>query len=73
MPEDGRMNLAAVVPPPDQSAGRDRPSLVGFLTDRETDEALRKRRSHQRNPTNLRRGGIKRGDRALRKPPPRAC
>jgi len=30
------MNLAAVVPPPDQSAGRhDRPSFVGFVTDRE--------------------------------------
>jgi pilus assembly protein CpaE len=61
MPEDGRMNLAAVVPPQDQSAGRhDRPSLVGFLTDRETEEALREGLAEATSETlDLRRGGIR--------------
>ena len=61
MPEDGRMNLAAVVPPADQSAGRhDRPSLVGFLTDRDTEEALREGLAEATSETlDLRRGGIR--------------
>jgi len=60
-PDDGRMNLAAVVPPSDQSAGRhDRPSLIGFLTDRESEEALREGLSEATSETlDLRRGGIR--------------
>src|SRR3954468_9538543 len=60
-PDDGRMNLAAVVPPPDQSAGRhDRPPLIGFLTDKDTEEALREGLSEATSETlDLRRGGIR--------------
>jgi len=68
-PEDGRMNLAAVVPPADQSAGRhDRPSLIGFLTDRDTDEALREGLSEATSETlDLRRGGIRAAIAAMQK------
>src|SRR3984957_14368643 len=60
-PEDGRLNLAAVVPPADQNAGRhDRPSLVAFLTDRESEEALREGLSEATSETlDVRRGGIR--------------
>jgi pilus assembly protein CpaE len=60
-PEDGRMNLAAVVPPAEQNAGRhDRPSLIGFLTDRDTEEALREGLAEATSETlDLRRGGIR--------------
>jgi pilus assembly protein CpaE len=55
------MNLAAVVPPADQSAGRhDRPPLIGFLTDRDTEEALREGLAEATSETlDLRRGGIR--------------
>src|SRR5580658_1226537 len=60
-PEDGRLNLAAVVPPADQNAGRhDRPSLVAFLTDRESEAALREGMSEATSETlDVRRGGIR--------------
>ena len=60
-PEDGRFNLAAVVPPPDQSAGRhDRPSLIGFITDARSEEALREGLSEATSETlDLRRGGVR--------------
>jgi pilus assembly protein CpaE len=60
-PEDGRLNLAAVVPPADQNAGRhDRPSLVAFLTDRESEAALREGLSEATSETlDVRRGGIR--------------
>ena len=60
-PEDGRLNLAAVVPPADQNAGRhDRPSLVAFLTDRESEDALREGLSEATSETlDVRRGGIR--------------
>jgi pilus assembly protein CpaE len=63
------MNLAAVVPPADQSAGRhDRPSLIGFLTDRDTDEALREGLSEATSETlDLRRGGIRAAIAAMQK------
>jgi pilus assembly protein CpaE len=68
-PEDGRMNLAAVVPPPDQSAGRhDRPSLIGFVTDRETDEAMREGLAEATSETlDLRRGGVRAAISAMQK------
>jgi pilus assembly protein CpaE len=55
------MSLAAVVPPADQSAGRhDRPPLIGFLTDRDTEEALREGLAEATSETlDLRRGGIR--------------
>src|SRR5262249_61335563 len=55
------MNLTAVVPPPDQTAGRHaRPSLVGFLTDRDTEEALREGLAEATSEAlDLRRGGIR--------------
>jgi pilus assembly protein CpaE len=60
-PEDGRINLAAVVPPADQNAGRhDRPSLIGFITDSKTEDALREGLAEATSETlDLRRGGIR--------------
>src|SRR6266702_3622362 len=49
------------VPAVDQSAGRhDRPSLIGFLTERDTEEALREGLAEATSETlDLRRGGIR--------------
>jgi pilus assembly protein CpaE len=60
-PEDGRMNLAAIVPPADQNAGRhDRPPLVAFLTDRDSEEALREGLQEATSEAlDVRRGGIR--------------
>jgi pilus assembly protein CpaE len=68
-PEDGRMNLAAVVPPQDQSAGRhDRPSFVGFVTDRESEEAVREGLAEATSETlDIRRGGIRAAIAAMQK------
>ena len=69
MPEDGRMNLAAVVPPPDQGAGRhDRPSLVGFLTDRDDRGSAARGPAEATSETlDLRRGGIRAAISAMQK------
>ena len=60
-PEDGRLNLAAVVPPAEQGGHRhDRPSLIGFLVDRESEEALREGLAEATSETlDIRRGGIR--------------
>ncbi len=63
------MNLAAVVPPADQSAGRhDRPSLIGFLSDAKTEEAIREGLADATSETlDLRRGGIRAAIAAMQK------
>ena len=67
-PDDGRLNLAAIVPPSDQSSGRhDRPSLIGFLADGKTEEALREGLADATSETlDLRRGGIRAAIAAMR-------
>ncbi|MSP02524.1 MAG: hypothetical protein EXR07_15960 [Acetobacteraceae bacterium] len=68
-PEDGRLNLAALVPPTDQSAGRhDRPTLIGFLTDGKSEEALREGLADATSESlDLRRGGIRAAIAAMQK------
>lgn len=68
-PEDGRMNLAAVVPPADQNAGRHtRPSLMGFLVDAKTEEAMREGLADATSETlDLRRGNIRTAIAAMQK------
>jgi pilus assembly protein CpaE len=63
------MHLSAVVAPADQSAGRhDRPTLIGFLTERETEEALREGLAEATSETlDLRRGGIRAAIAAMQK------
>ncbi len=60
-PEDGRMNLSSLSSAGDQSAGRhDRPSLIGFLVDAKTEEAIREGLADATSETlDLRRGGIR--------------
>ena len=67
-PDDGRLNLAAIVPPADHSSGRhDRPSLIGFLADSKTEEAVREGLADATSETlDLRRGGIRAAIAAMR-------
>lgn len=60
-PDDGRSHLASALSAADQAAGRhDRPSLIGFLTDARTEEALREGLTDATSETlDLRRGGIR--------------
>jgi pilus assembly protein CpaE len=68
-PADGSLNLAAVVPPADQDAGRhDRPFLIAFLVDRETESVLREGLTEATGETlDLRRGGIRMAIATMRK------
>jgi pilus assembly protein CpaE len=65
------MNLASVVPPADQGAGRhDRPSLVGFVTEIKTEDALREGLAEATSETlDLRRGGIRAAIAAMKSSP----
>jgi pilus assembly protein CpaE len=60
-PADGSLNLAAIVPPDDKNPGRhDRPSLIGFTTDQETENAVRGGLAEATSETlDLRRGGVR--------------
>jgi pilus assembly protein CpaE len=68
-PEDGRTSFAPAVPAADQSAGRhDRPSLIGFLSDAKTEEAIREGLADATSETlDLRRGGVRAAIAAMQK------
>ena len=67
-PDDGRLNIGAIVPPADQSAGRhDRPCLIAFLADAKTEEAVREGLADATSENlDLRRGGIRAAIAAMR-------
>ena len=68
-PDDGQLTLGSALPSADHSAGRhDRPSLIGFLTDGKTEEALREGLADATSETlDLRRGGVRAAIAAMQK------
>ena len=68
-PDDGRLNVAPVVAPPEQSNGRhDRPSRVAVIGDAKSEEAVREGLAETIGETlDIRRGGVRAAIAAMQK------